>query len=319
VPALKTAETNEQVDSDDESANQETFVDVLLRMENAIHKELFHSSWAVSFPAHESADTAVNVSAQNSAAASSTATQATAASGQASTAAPPAQAPAASNASRNGNNNELAAQLLKAYQQSVLTWTFDAVSWNDEGGVAANDKLSRILIQQVQPLQLLGGTYKKKFPVPADLYTKNTAYKIKCYPDLVQVEHKYLCTPDFPTTLKLSTEIAIMQENETGVEHEATWNSQGSQLRIKFTMTSASVTQGYLTSVENATKEYAQNFRKYLLNRDEDKEFSLDDLEATKQQLLREQRLAPPDEISDDEFAVDAQFFSQLPQAGVDV
>jgi hypothetical protein len=158
VPSVKTAETNEQVDSDDESANQETFVDVMLRLENLVHKQLYHSTWAVSFPA----DTAPAVSApMDSVAASAPGAQDTASPAAQAQPAPAASAPPAAT---KANKDELAIQLLKAYQHSVLKWTFQAVSWINEDGVEANDKLSKILIHQVKPLQLLSDTYTKKFP-----------------------------------------------------------------------------------------------------------------------------------------------------------
>jgi hypothetical protein len=130
---------------------------------------------------------------------------------------------------------------------------------------------------------------------------------------LVDVEDKYLCSAEFPTTLELSTEVAVMEDKERGVKYQATWNSQEEPLKIEFTLTSANVTQAYLTQVENAAREYSQRVKDFLLQRDRNQEW-VSDIDSRMEQLREEgDRWAQVVNEPETEFG-DADSFDQVPQ-----
>ena len=273
VPAAETLPTDEQVDSDDESANKETLADTILRIESNIHRALFHSTWKVSFPAPVSLEEA-------------------AAGSRAQDAAPPGTIEQqANNRTKKAREDALAIELLKAYQKSVVLWNCTAVSWNTQDGIEADEKLAKILKDRVRPLQLRGEDSRSiKFRVPADLFTRNVQYRITCVPEEDTTERKYLCQAEFPETLKLSSDIVI-ETDEKDKAYETTWTSKPDALKIKFTLESPSVTQAYLNRFEGVFGKFSKKLNDYLLDTDPNTEWNHSaEMKEEKEALLRDKK-----------------------------
>jgi hypothetical protein len=215
--------TDEQPDSDDESANTPTFSTRFLEMERALRTRLYHSSWAVKFeqkPDKPKADK----KDQNVA-----------------------------NATTDPDPTrqlQLATQLMKAYADTVEQWVFTFVEFTNTDGEMARERLSKILTKNVTPIQLCRGEIQIYCKVPQDLFTKDVNYRIKCVPEGKLYERDYLCTPIFPEELQFSTHEANVDDKDIGFECKASWEP----FDVTFKLTSRSVQQAFM---QQASQTYA--------------------------------------------------------------
>ena len=162
----------------------------------------------------------------------------------------------------DGRPDELALKLLKAYQESVVSWKCEPINWTNDARYQAGSKpsetLSDMLIGTLTQMQVVDQEQIISLSPKADDYEPGIAYAVLCkpreYPD-----QKYVCSAELPTTLKY-----LNYAENTTAKKDDVYKAKWGNVPITFKMLSENVLDGAKQVANTAHKTFMDWLREQL-------------------------------------------------------
>ena len=245
-----TNQTTEQ-DSDDEKDTMDPLSRRFLRIEDYIRTQLYHSLW--------------NVNIGNAPVVGGVADAGT------------------------GRTAVLAEQLMNAYEQSVVQWTFRAIDRTDvtnAEGDAPEGELLTMLTNELTKRQIIDRTDTLNLSVPARLYDCRKDYAVRCEPYQTGYNVKYICTPIFPITLLFPSDTAIV-DDDIGATYVKNWGN----IPITFTLRSRSVSEGARQGLATLYQSLTERLENFLFSSNNEEDVMLQAIRQARQQIQDDARV----------------------------